>query len=302
MKEEENCIKRIEYIELNKTARKKIREDVRRHNENLVRNTIEENKSLKKTKQQLMIGKKDIIAVKRSDRTVTRNKEEIINIFENFYRELYYSEEELGNEDSEETDVEVPDAMKEEVDKVLPGMKNEKSPGEDELIAEMFKGGGEKMKEELAKLFSMCLKKREIPRSWNNAIIIFLYKKGDKERVENYRPISLLSVLYKMFTKVILNRIERNLDFKTGREQAGFRRGFSPMDHIQTLNEAMERTNEYELPLCIGFIYFEKAFDSVSFAAVLNSLEHQGIESVYIKLLRNIYSTDTFVIRLHQER
>jgi len=48
MKEEENYIKRIEYIELNKTVRKKIREDVRRYNKNLVRNTIEEKKSLKK--------------------------------------------------------------------------------------------------------------------------------------------------------------------------------------------------------------------------------------------------------------
>ena len=67
MKEEENCIKRIEYTELNKTVRKKIRDDVRRYNENLVRNTIEENKSLKKTKQQLMIGIKQIIAVKRPD-------------------------------------------------------------------------------------------------------------------------------------------------------------------------------------------------------------------------------------------
>ena len=160
------------------------------------------------------------MAVKRPDGTVTRNKEEIIKIFENFYRELYYSEEELGNEDSEKNDVKVPDVMKEEVDKVLRGMKNGKSPGEDGLTAEMFKLRGEKMKEQLAKLFSICLRKREIPSSWNNAIIILLYKKGDKERVENYRPISLLSVLYKMFTKVILNRIEQDLDFHQGREQA----------------------------------------------------------------------------------
>ena len=94
MKEENNHIKRIEYIELNKTVRKKMREDIRRYNEKLVRNTIEENRSLKKPKQ-LMIGKKQIIAVKRPDGTVSRNKEEIIKIFENFCRELYYSEEEL---------------------------------------------------------------------------------------------------------------------------------------------------------------------------------------------------------------
>ena len=104
-----------------------------------------------------------------------------------------------------------------------------------------------------------------------------------------------------MFTKVILNRLEQDLDFHQGREQAGFRRGFSTMNHIQVLNEVMERTNEYELPLWLGSIDFEKAFDSVSLAAVLKSLEHQGIESAYIKLLRNIYSTATSVIRLHQE-
>jgi len=49
MKEEESYIKRIEYIEPNKTVRKKIREDIQRHHKHLVRNTIEENKSLKKT-------------------------------------------------------------------------------------------------------------------------------------------------------------------------------------------------------------------------------------------------------------
>jgi len=94
-----------------------------------------------------MIGKKQIIPVGRPDGTVTRNKEEITKIFENFYTELYYSEEELRNEDLEENDVEVPDVMKEEVDKVLRGMKNGKSPGEDGLTAEMFKWGGEKMKD-----------------------------------------------------------------------------------------------------------------------------------------------------------
>jgi len=91
------------------------------------------------------------------------------------------------------------------------------------------------------------------------------------------------------------------LDFNQGREQAGYRRRFITMDHLQALNEVMERTNEYELLLCLGFIDFEKAFDSVSLAAVLRSLEHRGVESAYINLLRNIYSTATSIIRLHQE-
>jgi len=52
---------------------------------------------------------------------------------------LYYFKEELRNEDSEEKDVNVPDVMKEEVDKVFLWMKNGKSPGKHGLIAEVFK-------------------------------------------------------------------------------------------------------------------------------------------------------------------
>jgi len=109
-----------------------------------------------------------------------------------------------------------------------------------------------------------------------------------------------------MFTTVILNRTEQPLHFNQGREQAGSRRVFSTMNHIQTLNELSERTNKYKLPLCLGFKDFEKAFDSVSLSAVLKSLEHQGIENasrhrkVTAKHLG--YSTATSVIRLHQER
>jgi len=110
-------------------------------------------------------------------------------------------------------------------------MKNRKSPGGDGLTAEMLKWGGEKTRMELSKLFSMCLRKSEMPSSWYNAIIVWLYKKGDKERVENYRPISLLSVLYKMFTKLFLIVFERNLDINKGRKQAGFLRGFSTIEH-----------------------------------------------------------------------
>lgn len=57
---------------------KKVRDDVPRYNENLVRNTTQNNKSLKKTKQQLMIGKKQIIAGKRPDGIVTRNKRKLL--------------------------------------------------------------------------------------------------------------------------------------------------------------------------------------------------------------------------------
>ena len=98
-----------------------------------------------------------------------------------------------------------------------------------------------------------------------------LYKKGDPQDIGNYRPICLLSVVYKLFTRVILNRIERTLDEGQPCEQAGFRKGFSTIDHIHTVTRLIEVSREYKMPLCLTFIDLKKAFDSVETEAVLET-------------------------------
>ena len=73
------------------------------------------------------------------------------------------------------------------------------------------------------------------------------------------------------------------------REQAGFRSGYSTVDHIQVLREITERCNEYEQPLCIAFINYEKAFDSVYTRSVLEALNEQGIDKANIDLIEDVY-------------
>ena len=120
-------------------------------------------------------------------------------------------------------------------------MKKGKSPGEDGISVDILKIGGEEMIRALTKLFTNCFKHRKIPDQWNNAIVILLHKKGDKEDLKNYRPISLLSVIYKIFTKILTNRLEAMIDFMQPREQAGFRSGFNTLDHIEVVREIIER-------------------------------------------------------------
>ena len=57
------------------------------------------------------------------------------------------------------------------------------------------------------------------------------------------------------------------------REQAGFRKGCSTTDHLQALNQIIEKSNEYNSPLCIGFIDFEKAFDTVEDFALFEAFK-----------------------------
>ena len=90
-----------------------------------------------------------------------------------------------------------------------------------------------------------------MPEIWNEAIIILLHKKGDQKNISNYRPISLLNNIYKLFTKIITNRITRTLDENQPREQAGFRRGFSTIDHLHAVNQLIEKCAEYKIPLVV---------------------------------------------------
>ncbi|XGW12362.1 hypothetical protein V3C99_013233, partial [Haemonchus contortus] len=114
--------------------------------------------------------------------------------------------------------------------------------------------------------------------------------------IGNYRPICLLSVIYKLFTRVILNRIGRILDEGQPCEQAGFRRGFSTIDHIHTLTRLIEVSREYKMPLCLTFIDLKKAFDTVETEAVIEALGNQGVPTQYIRMLRELY--DSFTTRI----
>ncbi|KAE9417833.1 hypothetical protein Angca_009674, partial [Angiostrongylus cantonensis] len=142
-------------------------------------------------------------------------------------------------------------------------------------------------------LFTRYLSKCKVPGQWKTSKTLLLFKKGDQHDIGNYRPICLLSVVYKLFTRVILNRIDRKLGEGQPCEQTGFRKGFSTMDHIHKLTRLIEVSREYKRPLCLTFIGLLKAFDSIEIEAVIESLGSQGVPTQYIKILRELYKNFT---------
>ncbi|XP_042872713.1 uncharacterized protein LOC122253566 [Penaeus japonicus] len=91
-------------------------------------------------------------------------------------------------------------------------MKKGKAPGPDNITLDLISDADEPIHVRLARLFNKCLKESRTPEEWNQAILILLYKKGDPGDMNNHRPISLLGVIHKIFTKVITNRIANKLD------------------------------------------------------------------------------------------
>lgn len=105
----------------------------------------------------------------------------------------------------------------------------------------------------------------------------------------------------KLFGKVIKNRMENQLDSNQAKEQAGFRSGFSTTDHLQVITQIIEKTNEHEMPMYLAFVDYEKAFDSVEHAGIIDALVKHQIESAYIETISNAYNNGTSVIRLDKQ-
>ena len=173
---------------------------------------------------------------------------------------------------------EIPEFTEEEV-------KRHKAQGVDGITSGIIKLGRPIVLTYLTNTFNNILKTKQIPDSWHEAKIVILFKKGDPKDIKNYRPISLLSHSYKIFTRLLQTRIERTLDENQPREQAGFRKGYSTTDHLQALYQIIEKSNEYNLPLCIGFIDYEKAFDTVEHFAISEALRKTNVNETYINIL-----------------
>ena len=84
--------------------------------------------------------------------------------------------------------------------------------------------------------------------------------------------------------------MEKTLDANQPREQAGFRKGFATTDHLHTINQIIEKSNEFNLPLCIAYIDYEKSFDSVEHEVIFQALRNIGINEIYINIIEDIYN------------
>lgn len=192
----------------------------------------------------------------------------------------------------------IPEILVSEVEKAIKSQKMEKAPGPDRITNELMRGTITELSPILTKIFNEILYTGTIPSQWAESHIILLHKKGPKDDIGNYRPISLISNVYKVFAKVILDRISIRLDENQPVEQAGFRKDFSTIDHIHTIKQLLQKYNEYKKTIYIAFIDYAKAFDSLRHELVWQSLKEQGIQNAYINIIKNIYSESKARIRL----
>ncbi|XP_018376755.1 PREDICTED: golgin subfamily A member 6-like protein 22 [Trachymyrmex cornetzi] len=148
--------------------------------------------------------------------------------------------ESVGENRGEEQEIE--ELKEEEMKEALKKMKNKKAKGIDEIPAETWKYAGGTLWNDMVDLMRQIWKQGEIPEDWKKSIIVPLYKRGDTEKVRNYRGISLLCTAYKWYAEILRTKLEKEVKRNNviPETQTGFRKGRSTMDNTYIYTESSD--------------------------------------------------------------
>ena len=171
-------------------------------------------------------------------------------------------------------------------------LNNGKACGLDKIINEHIKISSDTFLPIYVKLFNQINDTGIFPRQWSVGSIHPIYKnKGSRDDPANYRPITILSCLGKLFTAVLNTRLNDYLEesFLLNENQAGFRKHYSTLDHIFSLHTLIEilKANKQNLFCC--FIDFSSAFDSIWRAGLWQKLLQHNVNEKIFNVITNMF-------------
>ena len=222
--------------------------------------------------------------------------------FVNYFKNLLNTDVEIENENLLENIVQENDnsdlegrITNEEIISSINAIHSNKSPGPDGICIEMFKNIKNEILPFLNRLFNEIFDKGDMPSEWCENIICPLYKSGTSTNPENYRGISLINSIGKIFTGILTTRLQKWSEENgvIDESQAGFRKGYSTTDNIFSLQAIVQKylCRQRGRFYCI-FVDFKRAFDSIPHTKLWDSLQRKGINnnSKFIKIFQSMYS------------
>ena len=231
---------------------------------------------------------------------INTNQTEILSETESYYKKLYSKRDTQNSrlnffddsiDELNEIDKQTCEGLltENECAKALKDMKNSKSPGSDELQSNFTKCFGQFWKTHYVNSINYSFETGSLTELQKQSIITLLPKQNkDITNLDNWRPISLLNVDYKIATKTIANRVKSVLTKIIDHSQTGFIKGRYIGENIRLIFEIIDSVEENK-PGLIFFSDFEKAFDSIDHSFMMNCLRHFNFGEEFIKWIQLFY-------------
>ena len=179
--------------------------------------------------------------------------------------------------------------------------KLNKSVGCDEIPNEALKN--DCMITILKHFFQLCFDIGKVPNDWKKSILKPIPKSADNDNKIplNYRGISLLSCISKIFTAILNNRLTKFLDNNATlvEEQNGFRSNRSCQEHVFSLHSIIKRRQKESKKTLITYIDFSKAFDCVNRHQLFYKLLRAGIEGKMYYIIKSLYDNTETKVRVN---
>lgn len=167
-----------------------------------------------------------------------------------------------------------------------------KACGPDGISPRMIREAGSSISEPLNKIFNECLKTGKMPRMWKQAHVIPIYKKGSRNLVDNYRPVSLLSCIGKLFERIVFKYLFNYLRDNDilSRFQSGFMPGDSTVNQLVHLYHIFSEALDQRKIVRVVFCDISKAFDRVWHDGLIYKLKRIGITGGLLSWFQNYLS------------
>ena len=230
-----------------------------------------------------------------------RNTQDIdFDKFTDFFKKLNERKTEDSNmtdfnniqiQDNAEFDLNITEGEIEEQIKKLP---NNKAMGQDFILNEYIKSSVNVMMPIYVKIFNAVYSSSVIPESWRIGLIKPIFKnKGSKNEPDNYRPISILSCMGKLFTSLLNARLTKYLDNNKiiGEEQIGFRKNYSTTDGIFVVHFLTKLLKARGKKLMCAFIDIKKCFPSIWRDGLWQKLSLLNLGNKMFNVIRSLYES-----------
>lgn len=194
-----------------------------------------------------------------------------------------------------------PKILKSEIIKAIKQGKQGKAAGPDEIYIEIIKLLDEENIEVLVQMFNNIHESSQIPQDWLHSVFVPLPKKSNADHCDQFRMISLMSQVLKLFTKIIHGRIYNRCEKEISTTQFGFRQGFGTREALFSLSVLLQKCRDQRKNVCVCFIDYQKAFDCVNHSELIKLLEEKMVDRNDLAFIKKLYLNQIASVKVGNE-
>lgn len=235
--------------------------------------------------------------IKNEHNEIVTETEELLQIWRKYAINLF-NDDRPESSTTEISNLSGPSILKSEIIYAIKLMKNNKTPGPDDMYSETFHLINEQNLETIVRLFNKIYDTGHFPEDWLRSTFITLPKSNSATLCKDYRLISLMSHFLKLFLRVLHTRLYRKCEEISGASQFGFKNGFGTREAIFSLQTLVQNCQDQRKDVFACFIDYEKAFDNVKHNLLIKYLNDLGLDGKDVRLISNLYWHQRAEIRI----